>query len=286
MGKPMRNTFRTIINTLKQHIKVKTIRLPQSMTKNKVLLSRIQQLLIFMGWSLSTPIAQKTFQEPKYHFIILKACMNIFFIYLFSFFIIISLINMQTLNSSAADYPWIGLSLISVGETRKYTLANLLDALNQKGQVLIDLEQGLSTPSFTNIDLGSTMNYQDALKSILASQGLAYEMHGTVMVIYDKKQRASGDEYALNRKITSLKLSNVSLEECFRQIGKQLHVKIIGGGPAIEFDHSIRPNFDIELNDITLRDALFKIASQSKSQTWNAVTFIFGDNKILQIQIQ
>jgi len=106
------------------------------------------------------------------------------------------------------------------------------------------------------------------------------------MVLYDKKLRASGDQDFLNRKIKHIKLSDVNREQCFQAIAKEMGITIFGGAPLIDEGHEKpTPNFNIELNEISLRDALFLIAFQSHHKIWNAATTYIGDKMVLLVSV-
>ena len=172
----------------------------------------------------------------------------------------------------------------------RYTLSDVLNALmKKKEQVLFDLEQGqFGCDGFDQLIDFDKKNYLDALQDLLGSRGYGYEMRGPVMVIYDKKLRALGEQYPLNRTISSLKLTDVSLKECFDAIGRHLHARIDGGaGPMIGSNPSVPlHNFNVELSNITLREALFKIAAQYGCQTWITQTYTIGTKTFVSIHVQ
>lgn len=174
-----------------------------------------------------------------------------------------------------------------ISQTHPYTLANLFDAADKKGQKLIDIESGRYLPTFASCDLGTGEDWREALERILAVEGWGYEMRGEVMVIFNRKLRALGDAYPLNRKISSLVLTDVSLDEAFHIIGRQLHVEIMAGGsPIIYGTERPMPRFSVSLHDVTLREALFMITPQLKRTTWDAGLLWVPPEPILCLSFQ
>ena len=196
--------------------------------------------------------------------------------------------------------PYVEGPPIDFGPPRKvplvpprYTLADLLDALiKERKQNLFDLETGPFTAlgGFDHLIDFHQENDQDALQALLGTQGCGFEMRGRVMVIYDKKLRALGEQYPLNRTISSLKLTRVSVKECFDAIGRNIHARINGGfGMDSGMDYGVLSTpqhlFSVELSNITLREALYKIVAEYGCQTWNAHTYTIGDKTFVTIYI-
>jgi len=171
----------------------------------------------------------------------------------------------------------------------RYTLGDLITTLIKKRkQDLFDLEQGQFRTGFSQLNDFDQKNYLDSLKDLLGSQGWGYEMHNSVMVLYDKRLRALGEQYPLNRTISSLKLKNVSVHECFDAIARNVHARIEGEAawPMMGSNRSVPfHRFDIDLSDITLRDALFQITVQCGCKTWNARTYTTDDKTYVFIYI-
>ncbi len=174
-----------------------------------------------------------------------------------------------------------------ISQTHPYTLANLFDAAAKKGQKLFDIESGRYSPTFASCDLGAKGDWRQALEGILAREGWGYEMRGEVMVIFNRKLRALGDAYPLNRRISSLVLTDVSLDEAFHIIGRLLHVEIMAGGlPVVSGYEPPFPRFSVSLHDVTLREALFMITPQLKRSTWNASLLWVPPEPILCLSFQ
>jgi hypothetical protein len=168
----------------------------------------------------------------------------------------------------------------------QYPLAMLLNELTKMGgPALFDIEQGQFSPRLDRFHLDS-QNYLDSFQELLGTRDYAYEMRGSVMVIYDKKLRSlGGNLYPLNLTISSLRMNNVSLEQCFKRLSEHLHINIIYGDTMAFTPSKLRTNFDIDLNNVTLRKALFQIVSKSNSRTWNTSTFTIGNKQFLRISI-
>ena len=195
--------------------------------------------------------------------------------------IVASFVCFQALPSSAHVPLWITSDAVVSIDKPEYQFSDLLDALHARGQLLIDFSQGQHLPAFTDISLGNNSDYENSLQRILSTQGLAFEMHGPVMLVYDVKERSDAD-YPLNRKITNLKLTNVTIKQCFAQIAQQLNVTILGDGPR-----GVNPMFNIEFNNVTLQEALLLIVSATKTTTWTAFPWPTSDDgkKAISIQI-
>ena len=167
-----------------------------------------------------------------------------------------------------------------------HTLGQVIDELVKKtGQKSFDIENSPFGVQFDRpLSVKNGQNYLDAFQDLLGSQGWVYEMRGPTIYIYDKKVRAMGDRHPLNRTISSLKLTNVSVKECFKEIGKQLHLKIYAG---IDNDDLSRyaSTFNIELKNITLREAIFKIVSTSGCRNWDAHTSTIDNVESLYIDM-
>jgi len=155
------------------------------------------------------------------------------------------------------------------------SMVRVLDAVAACGEKTICLEQGPmprgdiprdlrpivpgGSPPFFHGQLptGDRAALQKTLPALLHTGGYGCEWRGDTLVIYDRKARESGDDYVLNRRIAPLSLKGTTLSECIERIGKDLGVILMGDtAPPISGERMTR-RFDVKLDSMTLREALF-----------------------------
>lgn len=203
------------------------------------------------------------------------------FLYLIGTLWILGAYVQPSIASNLVFVNMVGVVTSPVSKSN-YDLADILNSLSRRGQKFFDIEMGRPV-SFPDVSLGNNLDYSTRLGELLNSQEYGFEMRGSVMVIFDKRQRESGDAYPLNRKITNLKFTNVSLEDCFHQIENQVHIKIFAGGPLIGSASKVFPHFNLDLEDVSLREALFQISAQTGCKTWTAFIVNVAGQQTLNI---
>lgn len=154
------------------------------------------------------------------------------------------------------------------------SMVRVLDAVSACGEKTICLEQGPMPrgdiprdlrpivpggfPPFFHgkLPTGDRAALQKSLPALLPTGGYDCEWRGDTLVIYDRKARESGDDYVLNRRIAPLSLQGTNLSECIERIGKDLGVILMGDAAPPLSGERMTQRFDVELEGMTLRDAL------------------------------
>lgn len=166
------------------------------------------------------------------------------------------------------------------------SFGQIVDFLFKSGQEAICIEQGDSHPTFKGSLADMNLATPTTLSTLLHSGGFAFEMRGETMILYDMKARESGDRYLLNRTIPDLSLQGASVEKVLKKIGDQFGLEILSESSLSSQQEKMKIKLDLDLKDITLRDALFLLAEKAGFRTWSAAPVNFGNHHSFFVRFQ